>query len=101
TAAARLPQIEALLAEQLVSKREFDEAKAAVAVLDAKIAETRNRTIEADATLAEILAEPSVSFMPSTRRGSTQRSLGRGGWAIQNAGVVQNFYRGRFGRTLP
>jgi hypothetical protein len=99
-AAARVTQLEELVTQQIASRRELEQAQTALAEIDAKIDGVEKQTVEADATLAEILAEPAVIFTPR-RRGGTLRSLGTGNWAIANAGLVQNYFHGRFGRSLP
>jgi hypothetical protein len=100
-AAARIPQIQALVDAQVASRRELEQAQSAVAEIDAKIAGVKAQTIEADDTLAEILAEPSIRFTPRSGGRGTVRSIGTGSWAIANAGLVQSFFQGRFGRGLP
>jgi hypothetical protein len=99
-ASARVARIEQLFKDLIVSRRELEQAQAAVADLDAKIAGVRAQTTEADATLAEILAAPTF-YVPSRGRRAPLRSLGAGSWSLANASVVQSFFQGRFGRSLP
>jgi hypothetical protein len=100
-ATARIPQIQALVDAQVASRRELEQAQAVVAEIDAKISGVKAQSVEADATLAEILAEPTIRFTPRSGGRGLLRSLGTGSWALANAGVVQSFFHGRFGRGLP
>jgi hypothetical protein len=100
-AAARATQLEELYAQQVASRLELEQAQGAVTEIDAKITGVKAQTVEADSTLAEILAEPAIVFLPRSRGRAPLRSLGTGSWAIANAGLVQNFFHGRFGRALP
>src|SRR5262245_7327360 len=80
TALARIPQIQSLVDAQVASRRELEQAQGAVAEIDAKIAGVKSQTVEADETLAEILAEPAIRFTPRSTGRGTFRSLGTGSW---------------------
>jgi hypothetical protein len=109
---AKAERFRGLYARGLVSKRELETAEAALAEARIEVKETRLQLERADHFLAEALFEAEVAGgaggAPRDRvsRGvvtETSRASfsGPGGWALSDAGRVENFFAARFGRRLP
>jgi hypothetical protein len=101
--AGRIGELEKLFSEGIISRKELEDAKSAVAASKGKVDDVGRQIVETDQTIAELMA-PDPVIVASTRRGSrtiSMRSLGIGSWSLSNAGAVDQFFRSRFGRPLP
>lgn len=107
----RLSQSKELYAEGLVSKRKLEEDENNVTQAKAKILETQQQMLAADARVAETLVESEameqMAKAPPLAPGklvtttSYIRYSGAGAWSLSEAWKVQNFFQQRFGRALP
>ncbi|HEX8072254.1 MAG TPA: TolC family protein [Pyrinomonadaceae bacterium] len=114
-AAERLAKMKELYTQGLVTRREMDTAEDAAARTREKVAEAQAQLKGADVQFAEALVEAgSEEAAPKVRPVSVPRAVGGlvqktayiryGGaraWSLAEAGTVEQFFRGRFGRSLP
>ena len=112
----RLAKMKELYEQGLATRREMEAAEAVAARAGEKVAEARAQSKGAEVQFAEALveAEPEEAA-PKVRPGSTPHSVGDGliektayirygvarAWSLSEAGAVERFFRGRFGRALP
>jgi hypothetical protein len=96
-----------LLELGIVSKREIEQSEREVAVVEAKIADTRKLMGETDHLIAEASAEEKLLKMGPVRIGGYQatnaliRYNGPTRWVLTDASKVQSFFISRFNRSLP
>ena len=107
TATETVERRKALVDQQIVSKREFEESERALASAQAKVAETRRQMAEADNLMTEAKAEAQLALMPPPRVGGTVSSAvlirynGPAHWILSDASKVQGFFLGQFHHALP
>jgi hypothetical protein len=98
-----------LFAQGLVSKSEVDAAEQAVKDAQAHLDQARSQIIESDQLIAEARAEltkpPASSAANGTGRYRTSAAVmrygGAGGWTINQASLVKDFFASKFSRQLP
>ncbi len=97
----------ALLAANVISKRELEDSERALELAQTKIATARKQIGEADSIIAEAKAEDQIAKLPPIPRGGYRttaaliRFNGAARWVLSDASKVQSFYASRFGRQLP
>lgn len=107
TATEMVEKRKALVEQQIISKREVEEAERQLAAAQAKVAETRRQMAEADSLIAEAKAEAQLALLPPPRVGATVMSgvliryNGPAHWALSDAAKVQSYFLGQFHRALP
>lgn len=107
SAAEIVEKRKALLAQSIISKRELEDSERALAVAQAKVAETRKRMSESDNLIAEARAAEQLAKLPPARVGSYQttaaliRYNGPARWVLTDVSKVQSFFLSRFSRSLP
>jgi hypothetical protein len=107
----RRDQMQKLLAEGLISKREFDQSEEVVSDARLKISGVENQLAGADAQIAQTLVEiegdkqiAKLGRMPKgslIRTGSFIRFSGAGSWVLSQSGKIQSFFQQTFKRPLP
>jgi outer membrane efflux protein len=110
-AEAKRDQMQKLLAEGLISKREFDQSEDVVVDARLKVSGVENQLAGADAQIAQTLIEiegdkqiaklgrmPKGSFV---KTGSFIRYSGAGSWVLSQSGNIQSFFQQTFKRPLP
>jgi hypothetical protein len=111
----RLSKTKELFEQGIVSKREFEKEEAAEAEARAKVASLRESLKKADEQIAEVFVEEQAEEAsarnpprPATRAVggilTTTAYIRYGGtraWSLSEAGAVEQFFAGRFGRQLP
>jgi hypothetical protein len=106
TANDRLAQHKDLLAQGIISKREFEQNEKKIAEAQAKVSQSRKQIAEADDLIAEssVVDQPEESRPGTGRLASTSayvRYSGLGHWALSDATKVGSFFAGKFGHALP
>lgn len=102
-----LEKRKALLAENIISRREVEEGQQKIAEIQNKIDQSRKQIGEVDSLIAEVNAAEQLAKLPPPRVGSYTatatiiRYSGPSQWLIADAGKLQGFFQQRFGRTLP
>ena len=97
----------ALLASEIISKREVDQSEQLLAEKQSRVDETKGKMEGADTLIAEVKAEEQLAKMRPLGVGGYAataaliRYNGGAGWSIANAVQVQGFFLNRFGRALP
>jgi hypothetical protein len=98
---------EPLLDEGLISRKDLDKSKLALAGAQSKIVETRQRIEEAGNIIREsevrarLLKLPPLPTGGYSNDGMLVRYNGKAPWALADAGKVENFFSSRFGHSLP
>lgn len=96
-----------LLAQNIISKLEFEKSQQELAAAQAKVNETRKQMGESDSLIAEAQAAEQLAKMPPPRVGAYQttaaliRYNGPARWALTDASKVESFFFSRFRRSLP
>ena len=103
-----------LLRQGLISQKEFEENKLAMANYSIKI--TRRRIADAEKLIAETQAETNGTMMqqgikeperalpPTGGSGNNAnmiRYVGNAQWSLADSGKIENFFHSRFGHSLP
>jgi hypothetical protein len=107
TATEMVEKRKALVEQQIISKREVEEAERQLAAAQAKVAETRRQMAEADSLIAEAKAEAQLALLPPPRVGATVTSgvliryNGPAHWVLGDAAKVQSYFLGQFHHALP
>ena len=95
------------LSPDIISKKEVQENENALAVAEAKVAETRKKMGEADNLMAEAAAEEKLARMPPVRLGAYQataaliRYNGPSRWVLTDATKVESFFLAQFHHSIP
>ena len=106
----RLDQSNKLFAAGLISKRELEDSRQAVAEANAKVAGVRQQISGADTQIAQGLVEmqtekqiAKVGKVPKGALVQTTSFIRYNGapWALSQAGKIQNFFLQKFGQPLP
>lgn len=97
-----------LLGRGIISRKEFEEAAAAVSRAEDNVEETRRAIVGADQAMAEARAARALAALPPLEPGAYERSTGLiryGGpaaWSLKpDTARLQEFFTARFGRPLP
>ena len=97
-----------LLASGIVSRKEVEEAEAAVERVQEKIEETRRAMVQADHALAEATTARALAGLPPLGPGGFERGVGlirfngTAAWSLKaGTAKLQEFFVTRFGRPLP
>jgi hypothetical protein len=107
----RLDQMQKLLAEGLISKRDVEQAETALADAKLKVSGVENQISTADAQIAQALIEiegdkqiAKLGRVPRgtmIRSGSFIRFTGAGSWVLAQSGKIESFFQQTFKRPLP
>jgi hypothetical protein len=110
-AEGRRDQMQKLLADGLISKREFDQSEEVVTDARLKVSGVENQLAGADAQIAQTLIEiegdkqiAKMGKLPKgslVRTGSFIRFTGAGAWVLSQSGKIQSFFQQTFKRPLP
>src|SRR6185369_1953113 len=110
-AEARRDQLQKLLTDGLISKREFDQSEDVVTYARLKVSGVENQLAGAGAQIAQTLIETEgdkqiakMGRMPKAsliKTGSFIRFTGAGSWVLSQAGKIQSFFQETFKRPLP
>jgi hypothetical protein len=110
-AARRQEQLQALLADGLISKSELEQSEAAVTEARMKVTGVEQQIIGADTQIAnafiEIESEKQLAKLGPARRGSLVqttsfiRFTGAGQWVLSQANPIEMFFQQTFKRPLP
>ena len=98
---------EPLLEEGLISRKELEKSKLALARARANIAETRQRIDEAGNVIREAEARAILLTLPPLPTGVYSESEmlvrynGKATWSLADTGKIENFFSSRFGHSLP
>ncbi|HEV2915669.1 MAG TPA: SHOCT domain-containing protein [Pyrinomonadaceae bacterium] len=109
---AQLEKLKELYRDGLISRREFEENERKLLELKGEVIEVQQKIKAADQVLAEALLESEIAAAPlasaaplpavsTLRRVAYIRYAGSGSWSLSEAGKVESFFAGRFGRHLP
>jgi hypothetical protein len=96
-----------LVDENIISRRELEEAHRQVLESEAKLSDARKQIADSDNVIAEVKALEQLEKDAAARRKSyvTTAALirfsGSAGWMIRDAAKVGNFFSSKFGRALP
>lgn len=102
-----LEKRKALLAENIISRKEVEESEHALAAAQTKVAETKKQMGESDNLIAEASGERQIEKLGPSRVGAYQttaaliRYNGPVHWALSDASKVEVFFAGQFKHTLP
>ena len=97
----------ALLAENIISKKEVEESERALSAAQAKVADTKRQMADADNLIAEAKAEEQLVKLGPSRVGAYQstaaliRYNGPTSWVLSDAAKVESFFVSKFHRALP
>lgn len=100
-------RLRALLARELVARRDLENAEHRHAALGADVMTTRIEATRVESVIADALAAAALARIPPPGPGEerTTRDViafgGRGGWSLARLSSVERFFAGRFGRALP
>jgi hypothetical protein len=113
----KLAKTKELYAEGLVAKRDIEKDEAEAAAAREKVAAVRGQLKSADEQMAETLVEAEAEESAAKEAAKAARATRLGGgliqtaayiryggaraWSLSEAGAVEQFFRGRFGRALP
>ena len=113
----RLAKTRELYAQGIVSKREVERDEEAAAAARAKAAGVRGQLKGADEQIAETLVEAEAEEVAAKEAAKAAKTARAGGrrvqttayiryagarpWSLAEAGAVEQFFRGKFGRALP
>ena len=106
----RLAQTRELFAQGLVAKREIEASESALKSAKEKTASVRQQIASADTQIANALVETQADKQMArvrTPKGGMVRTTsfirynGPGPWSLSESWKIQNFFREKFGRTLP
>ncbi len=107
----RRDQMQKLLAEGLIAKKDFEQAESAVAEATLKVNGVENQIGTADAqiaqTLIEVEGDKEIAKLGRVPKGTTIRGAsfirytGAGSWVLSQAGKVEAFFQQTFKRPLP
>ena len=107
----RVNQSQKLLADGLISQRELEKSKQALADAKLKVSGTEQQIAGADTqiaqTLLEIEGEKEIAKLGPMRKGSFVttasfiRYTGAGSWVLSQAGKIESFFQQTFKRPLP
>ena len=106
-ASETLEKRKALLAENIISKKEVEDSERLLATAEAKVAATKKQMGESDNLIAEASGERQLEKLGPSRVGAYQttaaliRYNGPTHWALSDASKVQVFFAGRFNHSLP
>jgi Outer membrane efflux protein len=107
----KVKQVQQLLAEGLVSKREVEQSERALEEAKLKVSGAEQQMANADTQIAQVLLEvegekQAVKLGP-LRKGATIttasfiRYTGAGSWVLSQAGKIESFFQETFKRPLP
>jgi hypothetical protein len=112
----RLAKTKELYAQGLVARRDVEKDEASAAAAREKVAAVRGQLKNADEQMAETLVEAEAEEVAS-KEAAKRAARGAGGglvqttayiryggarpWSLSEAGAVEQFFMGRFGRALP
>jgi len=105
--AETLEKRKALFEDNIISKKEVDDAEQALAVARSKVVDTQKLMTEADNLIAEAKAEDQLAKLGPSRVGSYQatgtliRYNGTTRWLLADVVKVQGFFALRFHQALP
>jgi hypothetical protein len=104
-------QMQKLLAEGLIAKKDFEQAENAVTDAKLKVSGVENQIGTADAQIAQALIEiegdKEIAKLGRVPKGTTIRGAsfirytGAGSWVLSQAGKVEAFFQQTFKRPLP
>ena len=113
----RLAKTRELYAQGIVSKREVERDEAAAAGARERVAAVRGQLKGADEQIAETLVEAEAEEVAAKEAARAAKAAARAGglvqttayiryagarpWSLAEAGAVEQFFRGKFGRALP
>lgn len=110
-AAEQLGKLKELYDLGLVSKKQIQDGEASLVEARARVDETRQQMQTSEALIAQTLEESRLAEQlaktPPLPPGGMVRTVafirytGSVNWSVANAGAVQNFFQGKFGRLLP
>lgn len=96
---------QALFEKGIVSRKEVDDSKLALAQAQSKLDETKKQLAEADSMLAEVEEEQEVKVPSAVGKYSTTAAMirynGPLAWSLKDAGKVETFFESEFGHNLP
>ena len=96
-----------LLRQDLISQKEFEENKLAVAMANYSIKITKRRIAGAEKLILETQAQTNSAMIqqeikePENRTGVTMRYDGKAQWSLVDSKKIENFFYSRFGYSLP
>ena len=96
-----------LLRQNLISQKEFEESKLAVAMANYSMKITKRRIAGAEKLIVETQAQTNSVMMqqeikePENRTGVTMRYDGKAPWSLADSKKIENFFYARFGYSLP
>lgn len=97
----------ALLAQNIISKKEVEESEQALATAQAKVNATKKEVADADSLIAEATGEAQLAKLGPSRVGAYQstsaliRYNGPARWVLTDAAKVQGFFTSTFHHSLP
>lgn len=107
----KVKQIQQLLTEGLVSKREVEQSERALEDAKLKVTGAEQQLANADTQIAQVLleveGEKQAAKLGRQRKGTTIttasfiRYTGAGGWVLSQAGKIESFFQQAFKRPLP
>lgn len=105
--AEMLEKRKALLAENIISKKEVEDSERALATSKGKVIETEKQISDADNLIAEAKAAEQLAKLGPSRLGIYQttaaliRYNGPAHWVLTDASKVESFFVSKFKRTMP
>jgi hypothetical protein len=107
----KVKQVQQLLAEGLVSRREVEQSERTLEEAKLKVSGAEQQRANADSQIAQVLleveGEKEVAKLGKLRKGATIttasfiRYTGAGSWVLSQAGKIENFFQETFKRPLP
>ncbi len=100
-------RLRALLARELVARRDLEDAERRHAALGGDVMKTRAEAAHVESVIGEALAAAALARVPPPAPGEERHTpdvfafAGRGGWSLARLPSVERFFAERFGRRLP